>query len=121
MSRIYFDKNKLNKKQKLSASDYFLVNDSETLNDETKYVLVSDLQNSILYPEVNTYADLPEASTVTDKIYVVLQATGIYLINRKDAGMYYSNGSSWSILGNIPSYFMDNTFKVYNSTDTSKQ
>lgn len=81
MSRIYFDKNKLNKKQKLSASDYFLVNDSETLNDETKYILVSDLQNSILYPEVNTYADLPEASTVTDKIYVVLQATGIYLIH----------------------------------------
>jgi len=56
------------------------------------------------YTEVTNYAALPVASTVTNKIYVVLSTTGIIYINRKLAGMYRSNGTTWDYLGDVSSY-----------------
>jgi len=54
------------------------------------------------YFKVNTYADLPPAGENVDEIYIVLVTTGIWGINRKRAGLYYSNGVAWGKLGNIP-------------------
>lgn len=52
---------------------------------------------------VNTFADLPAPAGVTGQKYWVLTSTGVYLINRRNAGSYYSDGSVWTWLGNNPS------------------
>ena len=72
------------------------------------------------YPQVANYAALPSAAAHNGKIYVVLNPTGSYILNRKEAGLYYSNGLTWAILDNIPPYFASNNFQVYDSTVTSK-
>lgn len=56
------------------------------------------------YTEVANFSLLPDASTVSGKIYVVLTTTGVIYINRKLAGMYKSNGTTWDYLGDITSY-----------------
>ena len=57
------------------------------------------------YPEVNTYVELPAAATSNGEIYVVRQSTGDYVLNRKEAGLNYSNSLVWRRLGDIPSFF----------------
>jgi len=51
---------------------------------------------------VNAYADLPDPTTVSGQRYWVLTSTGIYLINRRNAGAYYSDGTIWTWLENNP-------------------
>lgn len=51
------------------------------------------------YPRVANYAALPDATTVTNLIYVVETATGIWPF-RRPAGMWLSNGVAWSWLAN---------------------
>lgn len=51
------------------------------------------------YIVVTTYADLPPASSVPDEIYVVTTASGIWPFNKRDAGLYWSNGSVWTYFG----------------------
>jgi hypothetical protein len=51
---------------------------------------------------VNTFADLPAPATVPQQKYWVLTSTGVFLINRREKGSYYSNGSVWSWLGDYP-------------------
>lgn len=59
------------------------------------------------YPTVNAYANLPDPTTVTNQIYVVLTTTGVWP-TRKSAGFYYSTGAVWSYLGDFsPSYIRD--------------
>jgi len=72
------------------------------------------------YPQVNTYSDLPPANTNAGKIYVVRTGSGTYVVGRKDSGLYYSNGSIWSHLGNTPAYFSSNNFQVYDNVDITK-
>lgn len=72
------------------------------------------------YPDVNTYAELPTpASSYNGQTYLVRQSTGSYVLNRKEAGLYFSNGTMWYRLGNIPSFFSQENFQVYNSGGTS--
>lgn len=73
------------------------------------------------YTEVATYADLPAAASHSGAIYVVQTASGLWLITRKEAGLYRSDGSTWSRLGNWAEAFKDSNFQVYNSSDTSKK
>lgn len=73
------------------------------------------------YPQVNTFAGLPSAAAHAGEIYIVLLSTGLYVLNRKEAGMYYSNGSTWTRLGDIPSFFNDDNFQVYDGTDNTKK
>jgi hypothetical protein len=73
-----------------------------------------------VYTQVNTYADLPLPTTVPDKTFVVLTGTGIYIVNRKESGLYYSDGVNWRRLGNTPDFFKDSNFQVYNATDSTK-
>ncbi len=73
------------------------------------------------YPEVATYADLPVASTVTGQIYYVDITTGsLWTFNKKSAGLYRSNGSTW-ISADIPSYFSSDEFRIQDSSTPSKQ
>jgi hypothetical protein len=72
------------------------------------------------YESVNTYADLPDATLHASEIYIVLTSTGVWLVNRKDAGLYYSNGAAWVRLGDIPSYFNSANFQIYDGTNNTK-
>jgi hypothetical protein len=51
---------------------------------------------------VNTYADLPDPTTVPQQKYWVLTSTGVFLVNRRSKGAYYSDGAVWSYLGDYP-------------------
>jgi len=73
------------------------------------------------YQQVNTYNDLPTPGLHVGKIFVVLVSTGSFLLNRKEAGLYISNGVSWKRLGDIPSFFNDNNFRLFNDNDNTKQ
>lgn len=55
----------------------------------------------INYVEVNTYADLPAANTQPNEVYIVKQDSGTWLLgSKKKSGLYYSNGVTWSFMGN---------------------
>jgi hypothetical protein len=55
----------------------------------------------INYEQVNTFADLPDPATVANDVYIVRTATGTWFLGtQKKAGLYYSNGVSWSYMGN---------------------
>lgn len=53
--------------------------------------------SSLVTGIVATFALLPSAALNTDKIYYVQTTTGVYLINRKVAGYYKSDGASWNV------------------------
>ena len=73
------------------------------------------------YPEVNLYSELPTpASAYNGQTYLVRQSEGDYVLNRKEAGLYFSNGITWYRLGDIPSFFSSDNFEIYDSADTSK-
>ena len=46
---------------------------------------------------VSTFADLPVASSHNGEVWYVQTNTGVYLVNRKNKGYYYSDGSSWTV------------------------
>jgi hypothetical protein len=72
------------------------------------------------YQEVNLFSQLPAASSHNGEIYVVRTSSGNYVLNRKEAGLYYSNGSTWRRLGDIPSFFSSTNFQVYDGVDNTK-
>lgn len=72
------------------------------------------------YPEVNTFAELPSAASNNGEIYVVRQSTGSYVLNRRESGLYYSNGVVWRRLGDIPSFFDSDNFQIYDGSDNTK-
>lgn len=72
----------------------------------------------LAYDEVNMFNELPSASSNNGIIYVVRESSGQYVLNRKEAGLYFSNGATWRRLGDIPSFFSSDRFQVYESSDT---
>lgn len=73
------------------------------------------------YPVVNQYLELPTpASAYVGQIYIVRIGEGEYIANRKDAGLYYSNGLAWVALPTVSAYFNSNNFEVYDSVDHTK-
>jgi len=80
-----------------------------------------DTPGSSGYPQVQTYNDLPDATLHPSEIYIVLQATGVFLINRKRKGFYRSNGVSWARLGDVISIFKDDNFEIYDDSDNTKK
>lgn len=53
------------------------------------------------YPEVDTFAELPDPTTVSGEIYTVKTNTGVIFINRAKKGLYISNGTSWEYLSSF--------------------
>ena len=62
-----------------------------------------DLSRALGNPEVLTFADLPLASANNGIKYDVLTSTGVWFVNRRESGTYYSNGTNWTRLGDIES------------------
>lgn len=72
------------------------------------------------YPEVNLFSDLPSPASEAGNIYVVRSSSGSYVLNRKEAGLYFSTGSVWRRLGDIPSFFLSDNFRIIDSDDQTK-
>lgn len=73
------------------------------------------------YVEVSNYAALPDPTTVPGAVYVVLQSSGVYFINRHPAGFYYSDGATWSYLAELgENYFNDANLEFFDDADPSK-
>lgn len=73
------------------------------------------------YPEVSTFANLPGTATEGD-IYLVLNASGVPFVNRKNAGLYKYVSGTWNYLGTIPDgYFTDNVLTFFDDSDPTKQ
>jgi hypothetical protein len=53
-------------------------------------------------PNAANYAALPAANINLGAEYLVLAATGVWGINRKAAGVYYSDGTTWAFKGAAP-------------------
>ena len=61
--------------------------------------IISILGSSkIIDGEVNTYADLPAPANYNGEIWIVKTTTGVVFINKKVAGLYVSNGATWTII-----------------------
>ena len=78
--------------------------------------------------EVEYYADLPITigDPIVDSAYLVRKSSGVWLINRKPAGIYVRSGnagslSDWEYAGVFPDVFSDANFRVYNQADSSKE
>lgn len=76
---------------------------------------------------VQTYADLPVDNTAAlGAVYLVRQSTGVWLISRKQAGLYQrvdttgTRATDWQYLGDWLEEFSDANFSVYNDADNSK-
>ena len=77
--------------------------------------------SSFIDGEVLNYASLPTASLHSGEFWLVKEASGIYLINRKPKGLYYSDGSTWEAAPDIVPYFDDDNFEVYDHIDNTKK
>jgi len=68
----------------------------------SKGITESQLSAQILISgEVEYFSQLPPAINSTNDIYIVLKDSGVAFINKKHAGVYYSDGSSWLRLGDL--------------------
>jgi len=72
------------------------------------------------YPEVNLFTDLPSPVGLSGEIYVVRSGSGTYVADRKPSGLYFSNGSTWSHLGETTTFFNANNFRVFDNADNDK-
>ena len=101
-----------------------------TLNDGTKAQAVVPVDingdpisggSNYIDGEVATFANLPDATLYSGQFWLVQTATGIYLINRKSSGLYYSNGTAWVAAPDIIPFFSDANIKIVNDVDDTKE
>lgn len=52
-------------------------------------------------PTYTTYSTLPDPALHTGELVYITTSTGIYLVNRKQAGFYRSNGITWTYGGEL--------------------
>jgi len=69
--------------------------------------------------EVDTYADLPTASSHSGDVYLVKTSTGILWNKRK--GFYISDGSSWGRVSNVTFKALDSEYSISDNDDNSKK
>mgnify|MGYP000847664211 FL=1 len=86
-----------------------------------KSLLITGISAQQLIKTYNTYSDLPDPTINSGKIYIVEFDQGIPFINKKRAGLYRSDGTSWSRLGDLAN-MLKSTDVIDNliSTDTDK-
>ena len=76
--------------------------------------------NNFVTGQAANYSALPTASEHNSEVWIAIAAEGLWLINRKEAGLYYSNGTTWVRLGQIPSFFDTTNFKLNDGSDITK-
>lgn len=62
----------------------------------------TELYSGIDAVTVATFAALPAPASATGKRYWVLASSGVWLVNRQPKGAYYSDGLTWTWLGDAP-------------------
>jgi hypothetical protein len=102
-----------------------------TKNSDGDYDIIwKDIGNGPQYidGEVATFNDLPVTigDPPVDSAYLVREASGVWLISRKPAGVYIrlaNDGAltDWTYAGILPDVFSDANFAIYNIADSSKQ
>jgi hypothetical protein len=77
---------------------------------------------------VPTSADLPTTvgNPPTDSVYLAKVGSGVWLINRKPAGLYVrvadnGNLNDWTYLGAFPEVNADGNWELYNTADPTKE
>lgn len=82
-------------------------------NPATAQLEMQDFSETIGFDgRVDTYADLPAAASNPGAVYLVEQDTGsIFLLNKREAGTYRSNGVNWVAFTDVSAYSIetDNT------------
>lgn len=97
------------------------IGDNSTRIATTAWVLAELSGTGSTYPEVANYAALPGSPAAGDT-YIVLAASGVPFVNKKEAGMYRWSGAAWVYLGSVPeNYFTDNTLRFFDDVDITKQ
>jgi hypothetical protein len=83
--------------------------------------------SSYLEGEVQNFSALPTATPpAIDAAYLVREAEGAWLLNRKPAGIYIrvatsgTRATDWQYAGEFPDVFSDDKFVLYDETDSSK-
>lgn len=84
--------------------------------------------SSYIDGEVQNFSALPQTlgSPAVDSAYLVREAEGAWLLNRKPAGIYIrtantgTRASDWTYAGEFPDVFSDDKFVLYDETDSSK-
>jgi hypothetical protein len=83
--------------------------------------------SSYLEGEVQNFSALPTATPpAIDAAYLVREAEGAWLLNRKPAGIYIrvattgTRATDWTYAGEFPDVFSDDKFVLYDETDSSK-
>lgn len=81
-----------------------------------------DVAAGTAYPTVTNFAALPAPGSVAppNNIYVVVNSTGVWFINRKERGIYYSDGIAWTRLGDVTTIFVDDVFQIQDNSDPTK-
>jgi len=64
-----------------------------------------DPSDIIIKGQVDVFANLPAAADKPDEIWMVESSSGIWLINRKSAGPYYSDGLTWTAAPDVINAF----------------
>jgi hypothetical protein len=72
------------------------------------------------YPTAANYSALPAAADHSGEIYICLAGEGVWLLARKKAGMWRSDGASWTRLGNFPDAFNTTNFFLHDNADNTK-
>lgn len=104
-----------------NVSPVFLVNSTRTLVDGAGVPVAMSGGGGSSYTEYANFAALPAPGT-PGTTAIVLTATGVPFVNRKEAGLYRDNGSAWVYLGSLPEgYFTDNVLGFFDDADPSKQ
>ena len=70
---------------------------------------------------VQNYSALPAANLHNGEYYGCYEGEGVWLLNRKPQGIYYSNGVTWILMGPFPEEFNTSNYRLYDNADTSKQ
>lgn len=77
--------------------------------------------SSVIDGKVSTFSQLPSAFSSNGKVYLVTQSTGIVFINRRERGLYISDGTNWSLIGDWSAIMKDTDFVMWDDEDPTKK
>lgn len=104
----------------IAAGDYVVM---DSAADGTRKILATDLLGVAAdYPEVANFAALPAAASYSGALYICLAAQGVFFVSRKPAGLYYSDGATWTYEGDVPDgYFSDSVLEMSDDASPTKK